>query len=89
MSLYEYRESQRISAEDYGFYSLIMAAMRKADTDNMYALEQAFPLTAAELRMRYNAPGGMTQAEMDKETRIMLDGRQPPGMGDTQADERY
>ena len=45
------------------FYSLIMAAMREADTDNLALLEGAFPETAAELRARYNAPGGFLPGE--------------------------
>jgi len=34
MSLYDYRASQQISAAGPPFYSLIMAAMRQADTAN-------------------------------------------------------
>jgi hypothetical protein len=40
-----------------------MAAMRQADTGNSIALEQAFPETAAELRARYHAPGGILPGE--------------------------
>ena len=65
MSLYEYEESRLISQKNYGFYSLIMAAMRKADTGNMAALEFAFPSTAAELKARYHAPGGRIGRELD------------------------
>ena len=65
MSLYEYRESLRISANDPGFYALIMAAARKADTDNMNRLEAAFPKTISELRSRYNAPGGLINGEKE------------------------
>jgi len=59
VSLYEYRESLRLSAGDPGFYSLIMAAMRKADSRNAHALATAFPGTWQELQDRYNAPGGV------------------------------
>jgi len=58
MSWYEYEESKRIGVEDPSFYALIMAAARKADSDNFARLEQAFPSTIAELQERYNAPGG-------------------------------
>ena len=63
MSLYDYRESQEIDAKDFGFYALIMAAMRKADTDNTFLLRSAFPETFEELQARYNAPGGLLPGE--------------------------
>ena len=63
MSLYDYRESQEIDAKDFGFYALIMAAMRKADTDNTFLLRSAFPKTFEELQARYNAPGGLLPGE--------------------------
>lgn len=58
MSKFDYDISKRIDAEQYPFYALVMAAMRRADTPNMAKLEQAFPDVATELRARYNAPGG-------------------------------
>jgi hypothetical protein len=58
MSLHEYQESQEIDSKQYGFYSLIMAAMRQADDDNLIQLLTAFPETYNELKARYNAPGG-------------------------------
>lgn len=58
MSLYDYNMSQDIAANDYPFYALIMAAMRKADSNNLARLEAVFPGTAEELRHRYNAPEG-------------------------------
>ena len=63
MSLYDYKESQEIAAHDYGFFALIMAAMRKADTNNSMALKQAFPLTFAELQEHYNAPEGVIESD--------------------------
>jgi hypothetical protein len=46
------------------FYTLLMAAMRCADTDNLWKLIQAFPDVWDELQKRYNAPGGaLTQYE--------------------------
>lgn len=59
MSLYDYQASRSISATDPPFYALIMAAIRKADTQNMARLRSVFPDTYAEFEQRYNAPGGM------------------------------
>lgn len=55
---YNYRESLEIARNDYSFDSLIMAAMRKADSDNIELLKKAFPDIFTELKARYNAPGG-------------------------------
>lgn len=65
MSLYSYRESLDLSREDFGFYALIMAAMRKADSDNIERLKVAFPETWQEFHARYNAPGGLLKGESD------------------------
>ena len=59
MSYFDYRESQRIAAEDYSFYALIMASMRQADTGNCELLRSAFPEIWADLDARYHAPGGI------------------------------
>lgn len=59
MSLNDYKESQKISACDYPFYALIMAAMRQADSFNLARLQREFPNQWEELQERYNAPGGM------------------------------
>jgi len=40
---YEYVQSLKIAAEGYDFYSLIAAAMRDADTENLVLLRTAFP----------------------------------------------
>jgi hypothetical protein len=55
----EYRDSQRIAQLDYGFYALLAAAMRKADTSNLSLLQRAFPGVWRDLQARYNAPGGL------------------------------
>ena len=66
MGLHEYVISQEISAKDYPFYALIMAAMRQADTMNVSLLRGMFPGTWKELQQRYNAPGGaLDKKEMD------------------------
>ena len=69
MSLYGYRESLEIAKQDYGFYALIMAAMRKADSRNIEKLKQAWPDTHAELMERYNAPGGFIGGEVEREAK--------------------
>ena len=58
MSHYNYRSSQAIEARGYNFYSVLMAAMRLADSDNLNKLQRAFPEVYAELVERYNLPGG-------------------------------
>ena len=63
MSLYDYKASQQIAAEDYPFYALIMAAMRQADTGNVELLREAFPEIWEELFARYHAPGGVLPGE--------------------------
>lgn len=57
MSLYEYRESEKL--ERVPFYALIMAAMRKADSTNIVLLRRAWPEVWVELEARYHAPGGL------------------------------
>ena len=63
MSLYDYMQSQQIVHRGYSWHALIMAAMTRADTDNLAALSAAFPETATELRERYNAPGGVLASD--------------------------
>lgn len=66
MSLYDYKESLRLGVEDPPFYALIMAAMRKADGNNILKLEVTFPGTFAELKRRYDCPGGVLPEEEEK-----------------------
>ncbi len=63
MSFFDYDVSKKIAAQDFPFYALIMAAMRQADTRNLEALTREFPFVAAELRKRYNAPGGYLEGD--------------------------
>lgn len=65
MSQYDYQMSQIIAQNDPPFYALIMAAARKADTDNLALLREAFPQTVEELQARYHAPGGVLPGEGD------------------------
>jgi hypothetical protein len=49
------------------FASLIMVAIRKADTKNTIKLGDAFPEIFGELQKRYWAPGGLLPEEIKKE----------------------
>ncbi|MBA7576038.1 hypothetical protein ES695_17755 [Candidatus Atribacteria bacterium 1244-E10-H5-B2] len=53
MSLYDYRKSKKIAAEDQTFTSLIMAATWKADISNLGRLRTAFPDIIEELEKIY------------------------------------
>jgi hypothetical protein len=61
-----YRKGLEIAAADYPFYALIQAAMRKADTDNLELLKEAFPDVWKDMMERYNNPGGLSDAEYVK-----------------------
>lgn len=63
MSLYDYNQSLIISKDDPSFASLIMAAMRKADSENYCSLVRVFPELGYELKNRYDAPGGLLEGE--------------------------
>lgn len=63
MSLFDYEQSQQIDARHPTFAALIMAAIRKADSDNAEKLREAFPAIFSELVARYNAPGGKLKNE--------------------------
>jgi hypothetical protein len=56
--LHSYLVALRISKDDPPFYSLIAAAMLKADTHNTAKLRMAWPELWAEVQRRYNARGG-------------------------------
>lgn len=65
MSIIDYQESETIS-QGLSFRAMIMAAMRKADSNNLTKLQEAFPDILEELRARYNAPGGaLNEQEME------------------------
>lgn len=59
MSLWDYTMSKQLMKDDPSFASLIMAALRKADSSNAAKLRQAFPEIADEMQRRYDAPGGV------------------------------
>lgn len=60
---YDYEAGREIYVRGYGFYALIQAAMRKADSINQEILKAAFPEEWADLHARYNAPGGFLPGE--------------------------
>jgi len=63
MSLFDYRTSLNLAAQDHPFYALIMAAMRKADSNNIAILKNSFPEIWNELQQRYDSPGGILPEE--------------------------
>jgi len=66
MSIFGYVTSLKLGAEDPPFDALIMAAMRKADTDNLKKLRDAWPHIYHEMTARYHAPGGILSPEEAK-----------------------
>ena len=65
---HEYVVGREIWAKDYPFYSLIQAAMRQADDQNLRALRNAFPGLWDELQARYNARGGRLEEDKIEQT---------------------
>lgn len=63
MSLFDYQLSRHISSTDPTFASLIMSALRKADSFNYRALAKAFPEIEKEFVARYNGPGGLLESD--------------------------
>lgn len=59
LNLIDYEISKHIAMRDIPFAALIAAALRKADSDNFARLESVFPDIASDLKLRYNAPGGI------------------------------
>lgn len=59
LNLIDYEISKHIAMRDIPFAALIAAALRKADSDNFARLESVFPNIASDLKLRYNAPGGI------------------------------
>jgi len=67
MSLDDYYDGLAINAKRFTFNGIIQAAMRKADTDNLLKLKDAWPEVWTELQVRYNAPGGILPGEYEPE----------------------
>ena len=59
VSDYAMARSAALRSPDYTFASLIMGALRRADTSNTLALKNAFPKIYDEFYARYWAPGGV------------------------------
>lgn len=60
---YDYMQSQQLAQRDPSFAALIMAALRKADTENAAKLRAAFPEIYDEMHARYHAPGGILTSD--------------------------
>lgn len=67
MSLYDYTQVKPLLEADPPFYSLIMAAMERADTFNLERLRSLFPDAYDEYKARFNAPRGLLLGERDGE----------------------
>jgi hypothetical protein len=63
MSRREYLEAGRIFRDQPSFYALIMAAMQRADTNNLRKLRAAYPEVWVELQLRYDVPGGFLPSD--------------------------
>ena len=78
MSHYDYLLSKALADnEATSFYALIMAAMRRADSDNQISLAFAFPAAWKELQDRYNAPGGTLPSDAEPGHYEVTVGEQP------------
>jgi hypothetical protein len=67
MSLYDYDQARAALGVCDSFAAFIMAAMLRADTDNLARLTRSFPGIHAELDRRYNAPQGLLPGERNAE----------------------
>jgi hypothetical protein len=68
MSLFDYKLSREIAhtgsdRPDPPFYAIVMAAMRRADTQNLGQLKAAFPETYQEFEQRRAANFGLLAGE--------------------------
>lgn len=68
MSLHEYRRAIELKRADEPFYALVMAAIMRADSDNVARFAEAFPETYYETLLRYNSPGGELGRDRAEET---------------------
>lgn len=62
--LHAYQVSIDLTNSDPPMSALLMAAMRKADSQNAAILHGAYPQLWAEMQRRYNAPGGRLEDEL-------------------------
>lgn len=73
MSLHSYMVSYELARQDPPFSALIMAAMRKADSQNSILLHHAFPEIWNELQARYEAPDGRIGTEATAEVPVQVE----------------
>jgi hypothetical protein len=59
MGLHEYLYSKTLDRYDSPFYALLFQLMRRADTDNIEKIRQAWPEKYEEFSRRYHAKGGV------------------------------
>jgi hypothetical protein len=71
MSLHGYHYSRKLALDDAPLESLIFAAIRKADSDNLMRLGTAFPELIAEMKMRYNARLGVIPSDGDIDLELL------------------
>jgi len=64
MSKIDYEMSLQIERTGFSFVSLIMAAARKADSDNAQRTHDRWPEIFEELQERYNSVGGYLPNEI-------------------------
>ena len=69
MSLHGFGVAMSLHRADHSFYALIMAAMAKADNENLSKLQAAWPDVWDEVSARYNAPGGLMPSEVAERER--------------------
>ncbi len=68
LSKYDYLVTREITLQDYPFYSLIAAAIRQADTDNLELLTVAFPGVVDSFKVWYNTPMDWNNLRHPEET---------------------
>ena len=67
MSVHDFEVSGELERAGVPFLACVMAAKRRADTDNLARLRRAFPEIYSELEQRYGAPGGLLRSEREWE----------------------
>ena len=68
LTIREYKGGMKLEAEAFecggnAFYSLLQAAMRRADGENAALLHKNWPHVWDDLCARYNAPGGVLETD--------------------------
>lgn len=63
MSLYDFKIATELAHKDTPFYALIMAAMYRADSENIKKLKLMWPDIWDEAYERYHAPEGIIKGD--------------------------